>query len=208
MNRIAAKKMATALLSATLIFTGSLAVWTGSAVATQPRGEIAYKGPLRYPTPKSAGLGGGWAVQTAQAANGNRTSKSCRVATKCSALIWTDRSEDGVFTTLAYRAKKSEIKLLVNSIKRGARDNHLRVITTRKGKTITYTVVQKNSGATITSAFSVYNQTRVGQLTVGLPKTASKKAKKNSSVAKVRALAEYMANPANGKVSRVVIKPN
>lgn len=208
MNSTTAKKLSAILASIALVLTGTL--FTGvspSAAATQPRGEVNY-GPLRFPTPKQVGLGNGWKVKTAAIGTGNYVSKSCRVATKCTVLSWAGPSKIGIFQTAAFRMSKPDVKFLVDNYKRQAREKKIKIVTKRTGKTITYSARETNKTGTTITALSVYNQVRVGQAAIGLEHRASKTLKRNGSVDKTRAIASYLSNPANGRVSKVKIVPN
>lgn len=202
------KKFSAILISLMLVVTGSSLVGTSSTHAAQPRGEVNFNGPLRYPTPKSLGLGSGWTVQVVINAQGNYASKSCRIATKCIALGWASKKNQGSFFTAAFRSSKSQVKAYVSFMKSDAHQQGARLKVTRKGKAVTYTLIEKTSVGTATKILTVFNGTRIGQVLAAIPRNASKSVKKNTSAKKLVMTSNYLANPANGRVLKTELVPN
>ncbi|MFZ1362645.1 MAG: hypothetical protein WAS05_06910 [Candidatus Nanopelagicales bacterium] len=204
------KKFSAILISLMLAATGSMLVGTNAAQAAQPRGEVNFNGPLRFPTPKSVGLGKGWKVSFAAKKNDRFTSKSCRVATKCVALGWELRlgKSKGEFLTSAYRTNKSSVKLFLNAMKGHAQQTGSKLKIRRKGSAVTYTMRNTTPQATSSAAVTIFKGSRIAQASTDIPRSAPKSIKKNSSIKKLTAISQYLANPKNGRVLKVELTPN
>lgn len=205
------KKLATVIVSLcaaiAFVFSGA-APTSGSSTAPnlEPRGEAGRYGPLRYPTPATMGLGSGWSVKLAVGAKGQRVSRSCRVATQCIALAWSNRKV--ALATTAYRTKPELTRAMVRELKQLVSESKLKLDIRRQGKIVTY--IAHNASQRTNFAFSVYDHRRVGFVTSERNVRVSAKLKRVTSAKQLAVYSAYMANPNNGRVltARPKIQPN
>ena len=204
------------LIAIAISLTSAVALVLGGTVATSAtaatnidlRGEAGNHGPLRFPTPAEMSMGSSWSVRFAVGPKGLGVSTSCRVATKCTALVW--KKGMNTVATTAYRTKRAWVKAEAQAIKQWASKLGRKVTTQRQGKIVTYLVQGRSKTGSHSFAYSVYNNTRIGLIEVNLTARASAKLKKATAAKKLAVWSAYMANPRNGRVLYVSpqVSPN
>lgn len=200
------KKFATITVSLcatlALILSGAVATTASATPILEPRGEAGGYGPLRYPTPATMGLGSGWSVQLAIGAKGQIVSRSCRVATKCIALAWSNRKI--ALATTAYQTRPALTRAAVRDLRKLVSESDYKLQIKRQGKTVTY--IAHNASQRTNFALSVYNQRRIGFVTAERNVRVSAQLKRRTSAMKLAVYSAYLANPKSGRV--LIAKPN